>query len=105
MARGDRYYRTEIVCDVCGKTFIATRYDATTCSATCRSRKLRAKHARLEKLNEAYWSLHRAVNLSSEKLSAEEAEVLKKIERVAREKLLDSSFQVGLPWNTAQTGD
>lgn len=39
-------------CHVCGRTFTATRQDAHICSATCRSKKLRAergpRHFRLE---------------------------------------------------------
>jgi len=44
--RGTGYY--EVKCVQCGATFTSKRVDASFCSATCRSRHLRAKHKKVD---------------------------------------------------------
>lgn len=80
-------------CEVCGKEFKTSRYDTTTCSSTCRSRKSRAEAQHRQKRESMVVGLREFTRFEGRKPTKEDIEALQFVERWARDFLLGYAKQ------------
>ncbi len=78
---------TERQCSVCGQTFTATRYDASTCGPTCRTRAARATRTGLQRRLAAERAVQSLIDQTTESGDAADLGALRRLRRLIDEAL------------------